>query len=323
MSLADRAGLDLALAEPVAVEERPQRLEHQQRRAAVPRASAAVWTMSSGAMAVLTGPTLHGDRPPGPQPSPPWSVSTHHVPNPQASPHAARLRPRRSRAGGARGARLARPDHLLRGLARPAQRQDAPARARADAGARRQSAARRAQLVQRRAEPEQRHQAGLRSDEPRAVRVGRIRQADRRSSAAEMEGAADGHLAGAALGDIEQESAVRHKTRPERLPGIHDRRGPALRPRRSRSTRSGTSPTTRRSCCRSGTPTARPPHRASTAPSTRPAMRGCRPPARPSRSCCSARPPRRATAKSTTSAKNPRRCCTTSRRSRSCAGRCA
>ncbi len=53
--------------------------------------------------------------------------------------------------------------------------------------------------------------------------------------------------------------------------------GASLRLRGLVCSRSGTSPTTRPSCCRSGTPTARPPRRASTAVSTRPATTVCRP----------------------------------------------
>ena len=123
----------------------------------------------------------------------------------------------------------------------------------------------------------QRHQARVRRDQPRQLHLGRIRRADQRSAAPALEGAADRHLARAALGDVEQESALRHEPRRPGLRTIHDRRRPPLRLGGRRCSRSGTSPTTPPSCARSSTPTASRPRRASTAASTRPATRGCRP----------------------------------------------
>ena len=133
--------------------------------------------------------------------------------------------------------------------------------------------------------------------------MGRSTTPYRRSQAARLAGPADRHLARAALGDLQPQSAVRHPPRPQRLRGIHDRGRRAISAPRSRSTRSGTSRTSRPSCCRSGAPTARPPRRASTAACTRPATPACRPRAWRTPRSCSAKPRRPATTPSTSTAK--------------------
>ena len=58
----------------------------------------------------------------------------------------------------------------------------------------------------------QRDQADLRRDQPRQLQLGRIRRAVRGSQAAGLESAADRHLAGPALGDVQPQSAVRDQT---------------------------------------------------------------------------------------------------------------
>ncbi len=65
----------------------------------------------------------------------------------------------------------------------------------------------------RRAWGKQRDGARIRSRQPGLLRLGRLRRGDRRSQPPEMAGAADGRLAGAALGDRQQASAVRHAPR--------------------------------------------------------------------------------------------------------------
>ena len=54
------------------------------------------------------------------------------------------------------------------------------------------------------------------------------------AAAPALAGAADRHLAGAALGDVEPQSAVHHASRPARLRGIHDRGRRVTSARRSR-----------------------------------------------------------------------------------------
>ena len=88
----------------------------------------------------------------------------------------------------------------------------------------------------------------------------------------------DGLRARAALGD-QRRARHRHAPEPERVPHVHDRGRRALRRRRSRAGRSGTSPTTRSSCARSTTAATARCRRRSTATSTPPRCAAWRRPA--------------------------------------------
>ena len=129
-----------------------------------------------------------------------------------------------------RGAGLPRRDRLLRGLHRPAQPRHAPARARADAGSwasRRCAWSSTGHDVAPAANSATR--PSFEATNPAQLQLGRVRRAARRSRAAALAGAADGHLAGAALGDLQPEGAVRHQPRRPGLRTVHDGRGAPLR----------------------------------------------------------------------------------------------
>ena len=73
--------------------------------------------------------------------------------------------------------------------------------------------------------PPARRGPSFEATEPGRLRLGRsTTRSSREADAAALEGAADGHLAGAALGDLQRQSALHHAPRRPRLPGIHDRR---------------------------------------------------------------------------------------------------
>ena len=141
--VADRAGPDLALADAVGVEERPQRLEDQQGRAAVqPRPARGFGRCRLGLPGYpwLTG-TLQR-----PQPCLRRGVNRHHAQAFETPPPArARSAVRAPRRGRLRG-RLPRPGRLLRGLQRAAEPLDPRQGLRTDAPPRRPSAAGRALL---------------------------------------------------------------------------------------------------------------------------------------------------------------------------------
>ena len=146
VALADRARADLALAEAVGVEERLERVEHEQGRAAVSlplrrRADDVVWrdrcAHGREPIATATFPALRCLNRPCPD-----SAPSH-------SPSSPRLLGRRDGAAGRRR-RLAEPDHLLRGRLDAARKPGPGEGLRPDAGARRQSAAHRALLGLRR-----------------------------------------------------------------------------------------------------------------------------------------------------------------------------
>ena len=116
------------------------------------------------------------------------------------------LRPRRRLpVRRAARARLAQPGDLLRGLHEPAC---SPPRGRRRSPSCRRSASTRCASSSpgptSRPAPRSATQPGVRRDQPRELRLGPVRRGDRRSPAAALAGAADGHLAGAAVGDLEQ-----------------------------------------------------------------------------------------------------------------------
>ena len=147
---------------------------------------------------------------------------------PQRSAHLD-VRPRRHRRRP--GACLAQPGNVLsRAPTTCSAAPDPPQDVRPAAGARCQSAASRAPLARRCPRREQRTAPSLRRNEPRELPLGLVRRRAGRSSAAEMAGPADRDRPGAAVGDVEPQGALRHAPgRPQRLPGIHDRRGAPLR----------------------------------------------------------------------------------------------
>ena len=122
-------------------------------------------------------------------------------------------RPRRCSALARRaGARLHSPDHLLRGLratcSTPRTRPHAIAQLQ-HLGV--QSAARGARLGRRRAAaPRAPRKPAFEATNPGSYAWGEYDALIAEATAAALEGAADDHLAGAALGDVEQESAIRH-----------------------------------------------------------------------------------------------------------------
>ena len=105
---------------------------------------------------------------------------------------------------------------------------------------------------------------------------------------------------------------------------VHDRRRRATTARRCRCSRSGTSPTTPPSCSRSSTPTASRPRRASTAACIQAGYAGLRAGgiAHPKVLMGETAPIGYDSVKYLIREEPPKRCCTTSRRWRSCAGRC-
>ena len=182
-----------------------------------------------------------------------------------------RLDPRRGHDPRRRGRRrprtragLHRADHLLRGAHRAAVGQGAPGRPEDPAVDGRARAAHRHVLAERRTVGEQRHGAEGRPHQPGELRLGSVRRGDRRRAPAALAGAAGCVGAGAQMGDLDTQGP-RHAARPAPVPAADDRRGQGVLLGGLSCSRSGTSPTTRSSSCRSGTPTRPPRRRASTA----------------------------------------------------------
>ncbi len=145
--------------------------------------------------------------------------------HPPHSPARSAVRPLRGRARG----RLPRTNRVLRGLDLAAEPRDPREDLRTDAPSRRAGATGRALLEPGRARAHQRHAPELQRQGTRQLRLEPVRPDPRRSQAARLAGAADGHLARAPLGHLQPESAIRHEARQPGLQGIHDGRGPSLR----------------------------------------------------------------------------------------------
>ena len=182
----------------------------------------------------------------------------------------------------------------------------APARDRAAAAPRRESAAGRALLGRRRARPDSATRPNFEATNPAALQLGRVRRAARRSPAAALAGAADRHLAGAAVGHVQPQSPVRHAPRrrdfEEFMTAVARHYGSEVVDLRDLERAQPP-----------GVPAAAvqlqrhsPPRRASTGACTRPATRGCRPRASRTRRCCSAK--RRRSATTASAARRARRC---------------
>ena len=177
------------------------------------------------------------------------------------------------------GSGLPAPARRVRGAARAARRRHARPHARRDPRLRRHRRPPARLLAQLRPAAERQAQAGrplrgLRPGDLPRRHLGAARRADPRRVVARDQAAPQPHRARPALGHQEPQGQ-RHAAEPEGVPGVGDGGRPPLRRRGRRPGRSGTSPTSRSSSCRS-TATASRTRPASTGGSTRSACAGSR-----------------------------------------------